>query len=32
VLSFFDLPIVFIVVGVAAFALAGVARHLPRSM
>jgi len=32
VLSFFDLPVVFIVSGLAAFALAAVARHLPRSM
>jgi hypothetical protein len=32
VLSFFDLPAVFIVSGVAAFALAALARHLPRSM
>jgi MFS family permease len=32
VLSFFDLPAVFIVSGVAAFALAMLARHLPRSM
>jgi MFS family permease len=32
VLSFFDLPFVFIVGGVAALGLAAVARHLPRSM
>jgi hypothetical protein len=32
VLSFFDLPFVFIVSGIAAFALAAFARHLPRSM
>jgi MFS family permease len=32
VLSFFDLPSVFIVSGIAAFALAAFARHLPRSM
>jgi len=32
VLSFFDLPAVFIVSGLAAFALAALARHLPRSM
>jgi hypothetical protein len=32
VLSFFELPMVFIVSGLAAFGLAALARHLPRSM
>jgi len=32
VLSFFDLPAVFIVGGLATFALSALARHLPRSM
>jgi MFS family permease len=32
VLSFFELPVVFIVSGLAAFGLAALARHLPRSM
>lgn len=32
VLTFFDLPMVFVASGIAAFALAAVARHLPRSM
>ena len=32
VLSFFDLPFVFIVSGLACFALAALARHLPRGM
>jgi MFS family permease len=32
VLSFFDLPVVFIVSGLASFAFAVLARHLPRGM